>query len=333
MNRVLPDVPYESLDHYIADGGGAGLTAARAVSPETVIGELTASGLRGRGGGGFPTGTKWATVQSFASPELRTSIVVNAAEGEPGTFKDRAILRANPYAVIEGALIAAHTLDAMSVIIATKASFVTEIECLRSALSEVRSAGWPGNVTIEITEGPAEYLFGEETGLLEVLDGRPPFPRIAPPFRHGVVELVESQAEADSGSGSAASVQMAEPDGQSGATRAREQRRDDGQRARDHCPRCGVVPIGRHGRLARDRRLHHHRRGAAPRRDRSRDGHPISHCDRIGGGHGARSVGASGAGRRVGRSHHGRSARHAIDVRGDVGDRQRIGFGRFHRHR
>ena len=118
--RVLPPKPYDSLDSYIEAGGGKGLEAARAVDADTIIGELTASGLRGRGGAGFPTGEKWRTIKSFASPFLRTSVVVNAAEGEPGTFKDRSIIGANPYAVIEGALIGARAMDAKSIVIATK---------------------------------------------------------------------------------------------------------------------------------------------------------------------------------------------------------------------
>jgi NADH:ubiquinone oxidoreductase subunit F (NADH-binding) len=212
MNRVLPLQPYESLDGYIAVGGGEGLTAARAVEPETIIEELAASGLRGRGGAGFPTGVKWRTIKSFASPLLRTTVVVNAAEGEPGTFKDRTIIRANPYAVIEGALIAARAMDASSIVIATKETFVDEISRLRAAISEVSSAGWLGDVEIRVVEGPSEYLYGEETALLEVLDDRPPFPRIAPPYRRGIVEVVESEEDAESGSGLPANVQMAATD-------------------------------------------------------------------------------------------------------------------------
>jgi NADH:ubiquinone oxidoreductase subunit F (NADH-binding) len=217
MSRVLPDEPYRSLGDYLAVGGGKGLTAARAVAPDVVIDEVEASGLRGRGGAGFPTGVKWRTVRSFESPLLHTSVVVNASEGEPGTFKDRTILDRNPYAVLEGALIAAHAMGARGVVIATKATFVDELTRVRSAIAEVVAAGWCQDVSISVTEGPSEYLFGEETGLLEVIDGRPPFPRIAPPFRRGVVEVVASQATADSGSGLAADVQMAELDGQSAA--------------------------------------------------------------------------------------------------------------------
>jgi NADH:ubiquinone oxidoreductase subunit F (NADH-binding) len=217
MTRVLPDDPYRTLAEYIDDGGGKGLTAARAVAPDVVIDEIDASGLRGRGGAGFPTGVKWRTVHAYASPILHTTVVVNAAEGEPGTFKDRTILRRNPYAVIEGALIAAHAVDAKGVIIATKATFLTELDRIRTAIDEVVDAGWCREISITVVEGPSEYLFGEETGMLEVIDGRPPFPRIAPPFRRGVVEVVSSMESAASASGLSADVQMAELEGQSAA--------------------------------------------------------------------------------------------------------------------
>jgi NADH-quinone oxidoreductase subunit F len=211
-NRVLPPEPYASLDEYLADGGGKGLEAARLVKPEVIIEELVASGLRGRGGAGFPTGVKWRTVRSFASPLLNTTVVVNAAEGEPGTFKDRTILRTNPYAVLEGALIAARAVEATCITIATKAQFGEEIERIRRAQGEVAAAGWFGDIEFKLVEGPSEYLFGEETALLEVIDGRPPFPRIAPPFRRGVDEVVETEADAESGSGLSAHVEMASDD-------------------------------------------------------------------------------------------------------------------------
>src|SRR5262245_2611897 len=94
-NRVVPSAAHESLDAYVAAGGGEGLRAARAVQPSVLVDELEASGLRGRGGAGFPTGAKWRTVMAFASDTLATTVVVNAAEGEPGTLKDRTILLAN----------------------------------------------------------------------------------------------------------------------------------------------------------------------------------------------------------------------------------------------
>jgi NADH-quinone oxidoreductase subunit F len=217
VNRILPLEPYRSIDDYVAVGGGRGLAAARSLPPDVIIDEIRASGLRGRGGGGFPTGEKWRTVRSFASPLLHTSVVVNAAEGEPGTFKDRTIMRSNPYAVIEGALIAAYAMDAKSVIIATKASFERELGRICTAIAEAATIGWCDDVVFDVVEGPSDYLFGEETAMLEVIDGRPPFPRIAPPFRRGVVEVVGSQHDAESGSGLAADIRMAEEHGHGAA--------------------------------------------------------------------------------------------------------------------
>jgi len=187
--RVLDGEPAGSLDDHLARGGGRALAAARAMGPAAVIDEVDASGLRGRGGAGFPTGVKWRTVAANASPELATTVVVNAAEGEPGTFKDRAILRANPFRVIEGALVAAGAVGAGTVVIALKASFTTEVARLQAAVDEVHAAGWAEDVGLVVFEGPGEYLYGEETALLEALAGRPPFPRIAPPFRQGVDDV------------------------------------------------------------------------------------------------------------------------------------------------
>ncbi|MEW6153714.1 MAG: NADH-ubiquinone oxidoreductase-F iron-sulfur binding region domain-containing protein [Actinomycetota bacterium] len=210
MNRVLPERAYETLDDYVAAGGGRGLEAARAVAPEVVIAEIEASGLRGRGGAGFPTGTKWRTVRDHRSDLLPTSVVVNAAEGEPGTFKDRTIMRLDPYSVLEGALVAAHAVGAAIVVVATKATFSPEVARLRRAMAEVRRAGWLAeDFELSLHEGPSEYLYGEETALLESIAGRPPFPRIAPPFRRGVTEVVE--LDADDESGLAAPVDMAGP--------------------------------------------------------------------------------------------------------------------------
>jgi NADH-quinone oxidoreductase subunit F len=217
VERVLPRRPFDSLRAYLDAGGGQGIESARRVEPDAVMAEVEASGLRGRGGGGFPTGTKWRTVAGNLSPDLPTSVVVNGAEGEPGTFKDRAILRANPYAVIEGALIAAHAVTGGDVVVALKASGTVERARVEAAIAEMGDAGLLGDVDVTVATGPDEYLFGEETALLEVVDGRPPFPRIAPPYRRGVVELVEHDDDVDSGSGLAAHVEMASPGHETGA--------------------------------------------------------------------------------------------------------------------
>jgi len=217
VHRVLFPTPIGSLQEYVKARGGVGLTAARDRSPEEIISTLEASGLRGRGGAGFPTGRKWRTVRDYCSNFERTSVVVNAAEGEPGTFKDRTIIRNDPYQVLEGALIAAHTLRAEHVIIATKRSFAAEVARLHDAIDEIKNAGWTDGVSIEVYEGPKEYLYGEETALLETLDGRYPFPRIAPPYRRGVDEVVESPADLGTESGLSAHVEMAGPTGDTDA--------------------------------------------------------------------------------------------------------------------
>jgi len=209
VHRVLPNVPCTSLADYRAAGGGRGLDAARRLGPTATIDEVEAAGLRGRGGAGFPTATKWRTVAGHGAVGVPATVVVNGAEGEPGTFKDRAILRHNPYAVLEGALIAAMAVGADRVVVALKETFEEERALLQSAIDEVAGAGWSDGVTVATVTGPREYLFGEETALLEVLDGRPPFPRIAPPFRHGVDEVGPEPDEP-------AGTVMAEP-GQAGA--------------------------------------------------------------------------------------------------------------------
>lgn len=211
VNRVLPPEPIATLDDHVAGGGGRALTAARQVEPGTLIAEVEASGLRGRGGAGFPTGTKWRTIAANRSLDLPTTVVVNAAEGEPGTYKDRTILRTDPYSVLEGALVAAIAVGASEVIVALKAREPVERERLDRAVDEMRAADLLGDIDVSVVTGPHEYLFGEETALLEVIDGRAPLPRIAPPYRRGVVELVEHDDDVDSGSGLAAHVEMAGP--------------------------------------------------------------------------------------------------------------------------
>ncbi len=212
--RVLPPEPIRSLDDYVAEGGGIGVENAHKWGPDAVIAEITRSGLGGRGGAGFPAGRKWAAVAANRSELAASAVVVNAAEGEPGSFKDRAIVRANPFAVVEGALIAALTLGAHEVVVGTKHSFTTEIARLRAAITEIEGAGWADGVELRVFEGPSEYLYGEETALLEVIDGRYPFPRIAPPYRRGVDEIVDHQGDITSESSSAAHVELAGPGGE-----------------------------------------------------------------------------------------------------------------------
>jgi len=181
---LLPEQPVTSLDQWQATGGGQALDIARRLGPDDTVEELDAAGLRGRGGAGFPTARKWAGVRS--SPGTHCYVVCNAAEGEPSSFKDRALLRANPYQVVEGLAVAALTIGAREAYVAIKRSFRRETERLVSALEEMEAAGLAGDVPINVVGGPDEYLFGEEKAMLEVIEGKPPLPRLLPPYEHGL---------------------------------------------------------------------------------------------------------------------------------------------------
>ena len=182
---LLPEHPIRSLDDYLAtEVGGRGVARAVELGPEQTIDEVRRSGLRGRGGGGFPTGRKWASVR--AQPGTHHYMVANGAEGEPGTFKDRAILRANPYQVVEGVIIAAFAVGATEAFIAVKESFVEEAAGLTRAVAQMQNAGICHDCRITIVRGPDEYLYGEEKALLEVIEGNAPLPRLLPPHEHGL---------------------------------------------------------------------------------------------------------------------------------------------------
>ncbi len=183
LYRVLPPAPVSSLDDVLAEVGSA-FERARALGPDGTIAELDAAGLRGRGGGGFPTGRKWRTVRDARGS--RRYVVVNGAEGEPGTFKDRSIVRRNPYQVVAGAAIAAFTIGANDIYIGVKAAFVTELDALEQATRALAEANFLDDLDVTIARGPDEYLFGEEKAMLEVIEGNDPLPRVLPPFQHGL---------------------------------------------------------------------------------------------------------------------------------------------------
>jgi NADH-quinone oxidoreductase subunit F len=185
-HRLLPDEPYPSYAAYLEAVGESAVALGRARKPEALLVEIKRSGLRGRGGGAFPTGIKWSALMQHSCPERW--VVANAAEGEPGTFKDRWLLRRNPYAVLEGMLVAAHAIGARGCYVAIKRAFSTEVATLRRALDEMASAGVLGDVPVTVVEGPDEYLFGEEKALLNVIEGEGPLPREAhsPPHEVGL---------------------------------------------------------------------------------------------------------------------------------------------------
>ncbi len=190
LHVVLPAHPITSIDEYLAHGGGDGLRAARALGPAATIDEITAAGLRGRGGAGFPTGTKWASVRGSGGG--RRFVVANGAEGEPATFKDRLLMRRDPYRIVEGTAIAAFAVGADEVFLATKAGYAEAATNLRRAVVECTEAGLLADLTVNLVEGPDEYLFGEEKALLEVIEGREPLPRLLPPWQHGLFATAPS---------------------------------------------------------------------------------------------------------------------------------------------
>ncbi len=186
-DRLLPPEPITSLEAHLASGGGAGLERALAMSPDEVTAQIEQAGLRGRGGAGFPTARKWRGVRETAEHAGgRLSLVANAAEGEPGTYKDRTLIEQQPFAFLEGICIALHATGADQAYIGIKERFTTPLAQLTEALEEIVVAGWPGADRIEVVPGPDLYLFGEETGMLEVIEGKLPMPRLVRPYEAGL---------------------------------------------------------------------------------------------------------------------------------------------------
>jgi NADH-quinone oxidoreductase subunit F len=183
---LLPAAPFETLDDYVAAGGGEAFRLARAKGGAWVLDEIGRAGLRGRGGAGFPSATKWRSIADAPPSVGDRYVVANGAEGEPGTFKDRPLLRSNPYQVIEGLAIAADLVHAREAFIGVKRSFTREIAAIERALEEMAAAGLLCDAPVTLVGGPEEYLFGEETGLLEVIEGNDPMPRWLQPYLHGL---------------------------------------------------------------------------------------------------------------------------------------------------
>ncbi|MCJ2186553.1 NADH-ubiquinone oxidoreductase-F iron-sulfur binding region domain-containing protein [Novosphingobium beihaiensis] len=170
-----------SLADYAAHGGWKGLEAAHALPPQAVVDAVKASGLRGRGGAGFPTGIKWQTVLDAAADEK--FIICNADEGDSGTFADRMLMEGDPYCLIEGMAIAGHAVGASHGYIYIRSEYPFAIEAMRAAIR--RAAGRIAPFTLEVRVGAGSYVCGEETALLESIEGlrgevraKPPLPAI-----------------------------------------------------------------------------------------------------------------------------------------------------------
>jgi NADH-quinone oxidoreductase subunit F len=169
-----------TLDGYRAANGYTAVDQARAMTPDALIDLLNESNLRGRGGAGFPMGRK-ASLIDRKSPKPKY-LVVNADESEPGAFKDRQIMGEVPHRLIEGCLITAHAIESTQVFIYIRGEYLAEFEILSRAVDDAGAAGLFGDVSIVVHRGAGAYICGEETALLDSLEGKRGQPRPRPPF-------------------------------------------------------------------------------------------------------------------------------------------------------
>ncbi len=183
------EVDPEDIDSYIArDGYTAVRKVLTSMDPEQVINTLEASGLRGRGGAGFPTGLKWDFARK--APGTEKYIICNADEGDPGAFMDRSVIEGNPHSVIEGMIIAAYSIGASKGYVYIRAEYPLAVERLRKALSDARGRGFIGqgilktdfSFDIKIKLGAGAFVCGEETALIASIEGQRGMPRAKPPF-------------------------------------------------------------------------------------------------------------------------------------------------------
>lgn len=177
-----------SLHDYAEHGGLQGLKRALTMTPEALIDELVQSGLRGRGGAAFPTGIKWKTVAT--TPAMQKYIVCNADEGDSGTFADRLLMEGDPYVLIEGMTIAGLAVGATQGYVYVRSEYPHAIAALEAAITRARSVGWLGDdvhgsgrcFDMEVRKGAGAYICGEETSLLESLEGKRGVVRAKPPL-------------------------------------------------------------------------------------------------------------------------------------------------------
>ena len=188
---LLKNIDVPGIRHYQAyreNGGYASAEKAFKMTTDEILEEVKASGLRGRGGAGFPTGMKWSFL---AKPEgVPRHLVVNADESEPGTFKDRFLMEYIPHLLIEGILISSYCLGSNTSFIYIRGEYAWVAEILEEAIDEAKEAGWLGqniqgtgfDLEIYVQRGAGAYICGEETALLESLEGKRGNPRLKPPF-------------------------------------------------------------------------------------------------------------------------------------------------------
>ncbi|MCA9919976.1 MAG: NADH-quinone oxidoreductase subunit NuoF [Anaerolineales bacterium] len=180
----------ERIEEYVAAGGyGALLTAVAEMTPSDVIDEVLRSGLRGRGGGGYPTGLKWTTVAK-ADAKQRKYVICNADEGDPGAFMDRSVLESDPHRVLEGMALAGYAIGARKGYIYVRGEYPLAVARLKKAINQARRLGVLGdnvcgttfNFQIEIRLGAGAFVCGEETALIASVEGKRGQPRPRPPY-------------------------------------------------------------------------------------------------------------------------------------------------------
>ena len=182
---------------YVRHGGYAVLKKSMARKPEEIVDEVKKSGLRGRGGAGFPCGFKWTLLDRKSGKPIY--LVVNADESEPGTFKDRYIIHQDPHQLIEGIMITCFANKVKQAYISIRGEFPHGARILEKAIAEARAANFCGpnicgttyGCEIFVHRGAGAYICGEETGLIESLEGKRPYPRIKPPYFPAVLGLYQ----------------------------------------------------------------------------------------------------------------------------------------------
>jgi NADH:ubiquinone oxidoreductase subunit F (NADH-binding)/NADH:ubiquinone oxidoreductase subunit E len=172
---------HRNLDAYRAEGGYGVWNKVKSgeLSADTIIEMLSDAGLRGLGGAGFPTGKKWSFVRGYDAPRLMT---INGDEGEPGTFKDRYFLERNPHAMFEGALIGAHVVGAERCYVYMRDEYPAVLDILRQEISAIEKAGITPPGFFELRRGAGAYICGEESAMLESIEGKRGLPRHRPPY-------------------------------------------------------------------------------------------------------------------------------------------------------
>ena len=185
------------IECYLNEGGYTELKKALSMKPEEIVSEVKASGLRGRGGAGFPCGVKWGFIKP-GGPKP-TYLICNADESEPGTFKDRYIIHQDPHQLVEGMIISCFAVGAKLAYIYIRGEFPEGAQILEKALAEARTRGFLGSnilgsgfdCEIYVHRGAGAYICGEETGLIESLEGKRAYPRIKPPYFPAVLGLYQ----------------------------------------------------------------------------------------------------------------------------------------------